>query len=120
MDIGSAADEAESERKRVESMRRFTKVAKLSRDLRALEERLVLTPGRYVHVREQLCRDVLRSRIKLSRAIRELPFSAAKWTAFRVAFTAAANELLSLEAELDKREHNVKSSAIRESETPAS
>jgi len=98
MDI-SAADEAGSERKRVEAMRQLTKVAKLNRDLRAMEQRLASTPLRYVNVRAQLCRKLVRLRIKFSQAIRELPFSAARWTALRNAFKRAADEMSALETE---------------------
>ncbi len=113
MDIG-AADEASGERKRVEAMQQFTKVAKLNRDLRAMEQRLASTPPRYVHVRAQLYRKVVRLRIKFSQAIRELPFSAARWTAFRNAFQGAAQEMSALETELAKQEPNGNQSVVRE------
>ena len=86
----AAADEAGSERKRVEAMQRLTKAARLNRDLRAMEQTLVSTQPRYVHVRAQLSTKVLRQRIKFSQAIRELPFTAAKWTVLRNAFKEAA------------------------------
>ena len=50
----SASDEAGGERKRAEAMRRFTKVGKLNRDLRAMEKKLASTPHRYVHVRARV------------------------------------------------------------------
>src|ERR1700733_9754262 len=67
----SAADEAGAKRKRVEAMQRFTKAAKLNKEVQAMEERIAATPLRYVHVRAQLCRKAVRLRIKFSRAIRE-------------------------------------------------
>src|ERR1700689_754627 len=55
-----AADETDAERKRVEALQRFGKVAKLYRQLASHER--------------------VRLRIKLSQAIREIPFSPARWT----------------------------------------
>jgi RNA polymerase primary sigma factor len=113
MEIG-AADEAAAERKRVEAMQRFTKAAKLNRDLRAMERRIASTPSRYVHVHAQLGRKVVRLGIKFSQAIRELPFSAARWTAFLSAFKHAEEEMSALETELLKQESNGNASIVRE------
>ncbi len=99
----NAADEAGVERKRAEAMQRFTKVAKLNREMQALEQKIASTPRRYVRVRAQSCRQALRLRIKFSQAIRQLPFSAAKWIAFRNAFRRAAEELIALETEIGRR-----------------
>jgi RNA polymerase primary sigma factor len=110
----SIADEAEGERKRVEAMRLFTKAAKLNRELRAVENKLASTPPRYVHVHEQLCSKVVRLKIKFSEAIRELPFSAARWTGFRSAFKRAAVEITALETELRTQTANGKEPVVRE------
>ena len=110
----SAADEAGGERKRVAAMRQFARVAKLNRDLRAMERRLASTPPRYVHVRGQLCRKVVRLRIAFSQAIRESPFTAARWTALRSAFKRAAEETIALETELGKQAPNGKEPVFRE------
>ena len=88
----AAPDEAVGERKSAEATQRFTKAAKLNRDLRALEERLASTPSRYVNVRAECSRKVVRLRIKFSQAIRELPFTAAKWAALGTAFKRAAEQ----------------------------
>jgi hypothetical protein len=85
----SASDETGNERKRAEAIQRFTKMAKLSRKLQALEKRLASTPPRRVHVRTQLCRKSVRLRIKVSQAIREIPFSSATWTTLGSAFKRA-------------------------------
>jgi RNA polymerase primary sigma factor len=113
MEVG-AADEAAGERKRAEAMQRFTRVAKLNRDVQAMERRLASAPPRYVHVRTELCRKLVRLRIKFSQAIRGLPFSAAKWTAFGSAFKRAAEELSALETELGNQAPNGKDPAVRE------
>jgi RNA polymerase primary sigma factor len=109
----SAADEAAGERKRAEIMQRLAKVAKLNRNLQALEQTIASTPRRYVNVHAQRCRQAVRLGIKLSQAIRQLPFSVAKWTAFRNAFKRAAGELIALETALSRKE-------LREKEAEAS
>ncbi|MGA2712531.1 MAG: sigma-70 family RNA polymerase sigma factor [Bryobacteraceae bacterium] len=108
------SDEAGGERKRVEAMQRFAKVAKLNRDLLAVEKRLASTPDRWVHVRAQLFRKLIRQRIKFSQAIREIPFFPAKWTAFGSVFRHAAEEMSALEMGLRKQKAHGNESAIRE------
>jgi len=110
----SASDETDGERKRAEAIQRFTNVAKLNRDLRAMEKKLASTPHRYVHVRTQLCRKLVRLRIRFSQAIRETPFSSAKWTTFGSAFKRAAEEMMALETELGRHEPKRNGSAARE------
>jgi RNA polymerase primary sigma factor len=110
----SASQEAGGERTRVEAKQQFTKVAKLNRDLRAIEKKLASTPHRHVHVHAQLCHKQVRLRIKFSQAIREIPFSSPKWTAFGSAFKRAAEEMSVLETELRKHDPKEKGSAVRE------
>jgi RNA polymerase primary sigma factor len=86
----STKDEAGGGRKRAEAMQQFTKVAKLNRELQAMENRLASTPRGHVHVRAQLCHNLVRMKIKFSQAIREIPFSPAPWTTFGSAFKSAA------------------------------
>ncbi|MBZ5635596.1 MAG: sigma-70 family RNA polymerase sigma factor [Acidobacteriia bacterium] len=86
----SAKDEAGGEAKRTAATQRFMKVAKLNRDLQAMEKKLASTPPRHVRVRAELCRKLVRLRIKFSQAIREVPFSPAQWTTFGSAFKHAA------------------------------
>lgn len=54
-----------------EAMQRFTKVAKLNRELLEMEKKPAPSS-----------RNLVRLRIRLSQAIREIPFSPAKWTEF--------------------------------------
>ena len=89
-------------------------MAKLTRDLQAMEKRLASTPRRHVYVRAQLCRKLIRLKIKVSQAIREIPFSSAKWTTFGSAFQRAVEEISALETELKKYEPKRKESAVRE------
>ena len=86
----STKDEAGGEGKRTAATQRFRKVAKLNRELQTTENRLASTPHRHVHVRAELCRKLVRLRIKFSQAIREIPFSSPKWTTFASAFKSAA------------------------------
>ena len=84
-------DEAAKTRKRAEARRRLAKAERLNRDIQLLEKKLASTPRRNVHVRAQLDRQLLRLRVKFSQAIREIPFSAAKWMALETAFRHAAD-----------------------------
>ncbi len=83
-------DTAAKDRKRAKAMRLFSKAWKLHGELTAFESALASTPRRYVHVRAEKQRELLRLRVKFSQAIREVPFSATQWTAFGDAFKAAA------------------------------
>ena len=85
--------------KNAEITRQFTKVAKLSRNVQAAEESLALTPRRHLRVRAQLDRKLVRLRITLSRAIREIPFSPATWATFGNAFRLAAKDAQSADAQ---------------------
>jgi RNA polymerase primary sigma factor len=109
-----ASDETGGEQKRAEAMRRFTKLAKLSGDLRAMEKKLASTPHRNVNVRAQLCRKAVRLRIKVSQAIRQIPFSSAKWATFGDAFKRAVKEMSALETELARQESKRTASSVRE------
>jgi len=103
--IGSgASDEPGNARKRVDATQRFTKVAKLHHELQAVEEKIASTPHRYVHVRTELCRKQVRVKVRLSQAIREIPFSPAMWTTFGTAFKRAAEKASPLATEHKKRD----------------
>ena len=85
--------------KRAEIAQQFTKVAKLNRNVQAAEESLALTPRRHLRIRAQLDRKLLRLRVTLSRAIREIPFSPATWATFASAFKLAAKDALSADTQ---------------------
>ncbi len=89
VDTGGAEDAAK-ERALAEAMRRFAKVARLHRDAAALEKQLASTSVRLVHVRAALSSKVLRLKVKLSQALRDIPFSANQWKEFGDAFKAHA------------------------------
>jgi RNA polymerase primary sigma factor len=80
------------EDKHAEIRRQIAKVAKLHRNVQAAEESLALTPRRHSRVRAQLDRKLVRLRITLSQAIREMPFSSATWATLENAFKRAAND----------------------------
>ena len=88
-----------SEDKHAEIKRQIAKAAKLHRNVQAAEESLALTPRRHLRVRAQLDRKLVRLRITLSRAIREIPFSPATWATFGNAFKLAAKEAPSTETQ---------------------
>jgi len=98
-----ASDDAAKERKRGEAMQGFTRAWKRDRELMASVEELASTPRRHVHVRAELNGKLLRLRVKLSQAIREVPFSSTQWAAFANAFKSAAKEVIALESELKKQ-----------------
>jgi RNA polymerase primary sigma factor len=83
-------DTAAKDRKRAKAMRQFTKAWKLHGELTEFENALASIPRRHVHVRAEKLRESLRLRVKLSQAIREVPFTATQWTVFGDAFKAAA------------------------------
>ena len=85
------------EDKRAEITRQIARVARLHRNVKAAEESISLTPRRHLRVRAQLERKLVRLRIKLSQALREIPFSAATWANFANAFKRAAQDSPSVE-----------------------
>ena len=110
----SASDETSGGQKRAEAIQRFTTVATLSANLRGMEKKIALTPSRHTHVRAQWCHKLVREKIKVSQAIRQIPFSSAKWATFGSAFARAAEEMSTLETELRKYNPKGKSSTVRE------
>jgi len=86
----SGAEEAEKIRKRTEAKRRIAKVERVNRDVLLLEKKLSSTPKRNVHVRAELEGKLVRLRVKLSQAMREVPFSPATWLSLEDTFRRAA------------------------------
>jgi RNA polymerase primary sigma factor len=91
LEVG-AADEAEKTRKRADAKRRLAKVERWDREIQTLQAKLAATPKRNVHVRADLDRKLLRLSIKLSQAIRDVPFTVATWTGLENAYQRAAKE----------------------------
>ncbi len=89
IDVGGA-DQEQKARRRAQAKRRLAKAERVNRDLQMLENKLAATPRRNVHVRARLDGKLLRLGVKLSQAIREIPFSAAMWTALENSFRQAA------------------------------
>ena len=92
-----AQDETAREGKRSAGIERLAKVAKLYREVQAMERKVESTPGRHVNVRERLDHKLLRLRIKFSQAIREVPFSLWQWAEFENTFRRAVAEIDELE-----------------------
>jgi len=111
----SSSDDTLREKQHSEAMRLFAKAAKLHRELRAMEDKLESTPRHHTRLRNQLERQVLRARVKFSRAIRVIPFSASKWAEFGCAFKSSVDQLVSLEGQLKSLEKQPKEgAAVRE------
>jgi len=85
------SDEEVKDRKRSQAMRRLAKVAKQYAELQTIEKKFASTPARHVKVRAQVASQAVRSRIRVSQAIREVPFSAGQWKLFDAAFKNAAH-----------------------------
>ncbi len=97
LEIG-AADEAAKDKKRTEALRRLAKVARLDRDLKAIEAQATAMSQRHVHVRAKLRGKQARAQVKLSQAIRVVPFTQTQWAAFSNAYTGAIQELSAIDA----------------------
>ncbi len=90
VDLGQ--DKAVKTRRRADARRRMAKVEKAHEEVRALESKLASTPRRNIHVRAELNSNLVRSGIRFSQAIREVPFSPARWTTLEDAFREAVRE----------------------------
>jgi RNA polymerase primary sigma factor len=110
----SGPDADAKEQKRRKAMRALTRAWRRHCDWRALQEELDSTPERYVHVRARLTSKLLRARVKLSQAMREVPFSAPRWAAFENEFRNAAEELTALETRLEQHKSRPLRSEARE------
>ncbi len=88
---GLGADEETKGRALAEAKQALLKVTKANRDLTGLEQKLEAVPQRYSNVRAKMAGKVVRSRVRFSQAIREVPFSPAQWNSFADAFKAHAS-----------------------------
>ena len=78
-------DDVAKKRSRLKALRAFDKVASLEKERIALEAKLTATPKRQVHVQARLKSYLVRLRIRISQAIREIPFRAKQWKTFATA-----------------------------------
>jgi RNA polymerase primary sigma factor len=104
MEVG-APDQKAKERKRSEAAGRLDKAEKLFRELSAMAAKLASTPQRHANVRARLQSKLIRLRVKLSQAIREIPFTPAVWGAFGDAFRRATLEMSALEMKVSSLHH---------------
>jgi len=117
-----AQDENVRAGKRSVGIDRLNKVAKLHREVLALERKLAATPSRYVNVLQTLRRKLLRQKVKFAQAIREVPFSLAQWADFESAFRATVEEINQLDRSLAGQPSNAvreAKRALREKEAAA-
>jgi RNA polymerase primary sigma factor len=99
-----ATDDKVKERKRAEGRDRFAKAMRRNHELAAVENKLAGLSRRHVHVRQTLESKQVRLAVKFARAIREIPFTQARWNEFACALKTAAAEMSSLEGELKRYE----------------
>lgn len=99
-----ATEDKVKERKRAEGRERFAKAMRRNQELTAVENKLASLSRRHVHVREKLESKLVRLWVKFAQAVREIPFTPAKWSTFASALKTAAVEMIALETELKKYE----------------
>jgi len=75
-------DAAAKKRARNRALRAFNKVVELHDDVVALEKKLDATPQRQVRVKASLASQLVRMRVTLAQAIRQIPFRPKQWKAF--------------------------------------
>ena len=110
-----AADEAGKQKKRADARDRFAKVSRSHREVEALEEKVAAIPQRHVHARAKLETKLIRSKIKFSQVIRQVPFTPAQWSEFSTLLKNAAHDLALLASELKKYESKKSAAAeVRE------
>jgi RNA polymerase primary sigma factor len=91
VEAGSSADDDKAkERALAAALQRFSRFARVHRDLAALDHKIEATSSRYINVRAKLESKRARLTVRVSQAIREIPFSANQWTRFAVAFKTDA------------------------------
>lgn len=86
----SGQDETAKKRSRTGARRKLSRMTKLLDELATLQQKLAATPKRQVNVRARLRSNLIRVTVRLSQAIREVPFRAKQWKVFA---TTLENEL---------------------------
>ncbi len=81
----SGADEAARKRCRLKVVRSFDKIAAFHAERTTVEGSLAATPKRQVRVLARLESKLVRLRVRISQAIREIPFRPKQWKAFAAA-----------------------------------
>jgi RNA polymerase primary sigma factor len=118
VDLGDPdADEATKEKLRTEARQHFARVYQLHRRVQQQQDKIKATPERQVHVRARLNRKLMRMKVELSQAIRQVPFYASEWKDFARVVERAAEEILAIEKDLKKIEskpHGKSTAAARD------
>jgi RNA polymerase primary sigma factor len=94
------ADEAR-ESARLEVMQRLGRIARLTQNLRDLEQKIAATSKRFVNVRSRLNGKAARLSVKCSQELRGIAFNAAQWKQFRETLECAVEEIGRFERELN-------------------
>ena len=97
-----APDDPARENTRKDVDRYLARLARLHGDVLGLQQRIVSTPRRYVHLRARLIGELARLQVRCSREIRNIPFNAAQWRRLRASLAHAVERINCLDRELDK------------------
>ena len=97
-----APDDPAPEDARIEVTRHLARLARLHGDFLGLQQRIVSTPKRCVHIRARLLGELPRLHVRCSWEIRNIPFIAAQWRRLHAALAHAVEGINRLERELDK------------------
>ena len=103
VDIAHREDtEAQRNKKRADAKQRFRRVTRAHKQVVSTQQKLDCTPKRNVHVARCLKWKRKRLLVKLSRTIREVPFSQAYWDKFSDELEKVQANLAPLYSELDR------------------
>ena len=118
VDLGDTdGDEVAKNRARARVRELFVRAARADARLVALQEKVIRTAARQVHVRAKLRSKLARQQVRLSRAARAIPFYPTEWKDFGRAVDRAGEEMFAFEKEykrLEAKSHGRNASAIRD------
>jgi RNA polymerase primary sigma factor len=100
LDLGSPDDEAREEA-RTGALQHFAKLARLTKNVADLKQKIEDTPARHVNLRAALEAKIPRLYVKCSRELRAIPFHPVQWKRFRACVEHAFEEIHRLEREMN-------------------
>ncbi len=105
VDLGDPdGDEEYKNQARANARNQLNKVVQAYRKLLVVEEKLASAPQRQVHVRRKLLGKLSRHRVRMSQAVRGVPFYPTEWRDFGRAVERATDEIVGFEKELKRHE----------------
>ncbi|MEZ5400560.1 MAG: sigma-70 family RNA polymerase sigma factor [Bryobacteraceae bacterium] len=93
------ADTKTRDRARAAATAKIRAAMQAGRNLAGAAERLAAAPARHVHVRSRLASELVRARVRLGAALREIPFAPQQWTGFRSLLDTEIEAFAALEVE---------------------